>query len=83
MSRRRALLCVMLAASLCAPLVTADNPAGSRDQPIPILAFASSSTILVNPGGLRVDSRERTAGAPPFLVLAHRESSTPDRGRSV
>jgi hypothetical protein len=80
MSKRRALLCVMLAALLSAPLLSAGISVEQRGQPIQILAFAGSSpTILMNRGGPRVG---HTVVASPFILLPL-QSPAPDRGRSV
>src|SRR5205809_201106 len=83
MSKRRALLCVMLAASLCAPRIAAEISAERREQSVQILPLAGPSpTILVNRGGPRADhGRQRTVVDSPFILLSlHRLAS--DRGRS-
>ena len=84
MSTRRALLCVVLAASLCELSLPAGVSVEQRGQPIQILALAGSSpTILVNRGDLRIDhSRLRTVVDSPFILLPL-QSRAPDRERSV
>ena len=69
-SRRGALLCFLLAVSLCAPLLSAGISA-EPDQSVQILALAGPATgILMNQRGPRVDhARHRTAVHSPFLFF--------------
>src|SRR5207247_2569321 len=84
LTRRRALLCVVLAASLGAPRLSAGIPAERRGQSVQILSLTGSSpAILVNRCGPRIDqSRERTAVDSPFILLPLRGPAS-DRGRSA
>ena len=67
-SKRAALLCVLLVFFLCLPLLSAGTPV-EGNPPVQILALRSP-TILVNQTGPRVDhSRQRTAVDSPFLLV--------------
>ena len=78
----RELVCVLLAASLCAPLVSTGCPVELREQPVQLLALAGSSApILLNRGGPRADqARQGTAVASPYIILPP-QSHAPDGGR--
>jgi hypothetical protein len=83
-SKRRALLCVILAVSLCAPRLSAEISAHEREQPGQMRALAApSSTILVNRGGPRFDhARQRSVVDSPF-ILVPLSGPNSDGGRSL
>jgi hypothetical protein len=72
MSKRRALLCVILAASVCAPGLSTGISDQEREQAVEMLALAGpSATTVVNPSGPRVDhARQRTVVASPFILVS-------------
>ena len=82
-SKRCPLLCVLLAAFLCAPLLSPGISA-EPDQSVQMLALAGPSpTILVNQSGPRGDDcRQRTPVVSSFLLPQLRRPAA-DRGRSA
>ena len=72
MSKRRALLCVILAASICAPGLSTGISDQEREQAVQMLALAGPpATIVLNPSGPRIDhARQRTVAASPFILVS-------------
>jgi hypothetical protein len=69
-SRQHAFLCVILAAVLCAPRLTAEISPHAREQFVEMRAVAAvPSTVLVNRGGPRLDARQRSAVDTPFIPV--------------
>ena len=70
-SQRRALLCVVLAVSLCAPRLPAQIAAEARKPLVQILAVAGTAqTILVHRSGARFDdARQRSIVDSPGILI--------------
>jgi hypothetical protein len=77
----RVLLCVLLALSLCAPMLAIASPAADRDRAAEFRSLAPSSTVLLSRAGARHDHARQHPSAPSIFTLVplHDGASNPGR----
>jgi hypothetical protein len=80
-STTRPLVCVLLAISLCAPILAIAAPARNPDVVTELRAVAPSSALVLARMGARYDQARHRSSAPSVFVLNPLQGAVSDSGR--